>query len=173
MKKEKSKIKEGLTLDARTVALAAVFAAAVTVATMMISIPVGLGYLNFGEIVIYTAAFLFGGLVGGLSGGIGAAAADIILGWAFYAPITLVVKGLEGFMVGRLSGKSVKSKLVAVGIGAPIMIIGYTIARAFFEGIPAAILQELPIDVIQAAVGLAVALPLAKALRSRIPQLRT
>mgnify|MGYP006293576205 CR=1 FL=1 len=158
-------------MDAKTVALSSVFATGVAIATLAVSIPVGLGYLNFGEIVIYTAAFLFGEIVGGIAGGVGAAAADLILGFAMYSPITLVVKGLEGYDVGRVSGRSTKSKLLAVGLGAPIMIIGYTLARAYFEGIPAAIFQELPIDILQATVGLAVALPLSRELKSRIPQL--
>jgi len=159
-------------LDARTVALSAVFAAGVAVATMAIAIPFGQGYLNFGEIVIFTAAFLFGGIVGGLAGGVGAAAADIILGWGFYAPITLVVKGLEGFVVGEVSGESVKSKLIGVGVGAPIMIFGYTLARAYFEGVPAALFIELPINVVQAGVGAAIGLPLAEVLQEFVPQLK-
>ena len=153
-------------LSARNVALGAVFAAGVAVATILVSIPVGVGYLNFGEIVIYTAAFLFGGTVGGLSGGVGAAVADIILGWAFYAPVTFIVKGLEGFVIGQLSGESTKSKLFAVAVGAPFMIAGYFFARVYFEGFPAAVFQELPIDLVQASVGAAVALPLSKALEA-------
>jgi len=159
-------------LDARTVALSAVFAAGVAVATMAIAIPFGQGYLNFGEIVIFTAAFLFGGIVGGLAGGVGAAAADVILGWGFYAPITLVVKGLEGFVVGEVSGESVKSKLLGVGAGAPIMIFSYVLARAYLEGVPAALFIELPINVVQAGVGAAIGLPLAEVLEEFVPQLK-
>lgn len=160
-----------LILDAKTVALSAVFAAAVAIGTFSVSIPVGIGYLNFGEIIIYTAAFLFGGLIGGLAGGIGAAAADLYLGYAIWAPITLVLKGSEGFVVGKLSDKSLKSKLMAFGAGAPIMIIGYFLVYAYFEGLPLAVVNELPIDILQAVVGLIIALPLSDALRARIPQL--
>lgn len=163
---------DGPRLDATVVAMSAVVAAAVAVATMAVSIPIGIGYLNFGEIVIYTAAFLFGGIVGGLGGGIGAAAADVILGYAMYGPITLVAKGLEGYVVGRLSGTSTRSKVVAVAVGAPIMIVSYVLARAYFEGVPAALLSELPSDILQAAVGLLVALPLSRALESRLPELQ-
>ncbi|MFB6081298.1 MAG: ECF transporter S component [Halanaeroarchaeum sp.] len=163
---------QGPRLDATVVALSAVTAAAVAVATMAVSIPVGLGYLNFGEVVIYTAAFLFGELVGGLGGGVGAAAADVILGYAMYSPITLVAKGTEGYVVGRLSGESTRSKIVAVAAGAPFMIAAYFLARWYFEGLPAAVLQELPIDLVQAVVGAAIALPLAQALQSRVPELR-
>ena len=159
-------------LDATVVSLSAVVGAAVAVATMAISIPVGLGYLNFGEVVIYTAAFLFGGVVGGLGGGIGAAAADVVLGFAFYAPITLVAKGLEGYVVGRLAGESVRRKAIAVAAGAPLMIAAYVLARAYLEGVPAALFQELPIDVLQAVVGFAIAVPLSQALQSRLPELR-
>ncbi len=161
----------GLDLDATTVALSAMVGAAVTVATMVISIPVGIGYLNFGEVLIYTAAFLFGGTVAGLSGGVGAAAADVILGFPMYAPITFVAKGVEGFVVGRLAGTSLQSKALAVAAGAPVMIVAYVLARAVFEGIPAAIFQELPIDILQALVGFAIAVPLSAALEDRIPEL--
>lgn len=163
---------DGPWLDATVVAMSAVVAAAVAVATMAVSIPIGIGYLNFGEIVIYTAAFLFGGVVAGLGGGIGAAAADVILGYAMYGPITLVAKGIEGYVVGRLSGASTRSKVVAVAAGAPVMIVSYVLARAYFEGVPAALLSELPSDVLQAAVGLVVALPLSRALEDRLPELR-
>jgi len=154
------------------VAFSAVFAAAVAIATMLISIPVGPGYLNFGEIVIYTAAFLFGSIVGGLAGGIGAAAADLILGFAVWSPITLVGKGLEGFIVGKVSGESLKSKLLAVLLGAPVMIAGYVFATWYLYGYPAAIFQELPIDILQAGLGAAVAIPLAHVLEAFIPQLQ-
>jgi uncharacterized membrane protein len=159
-------------LDAPTVALSAVTGAAVAVATMTIAIPVGIGYLNFGEVIIYTAAFLFGGVVGGLAGGVGAATADVILGFPFYAPITLLAKGVEGYVVGRLAADSLRSKALAVAAGAPVMITAYVLARAYLEGIPAAIFQELPIDVLQAVVGFAIAVPLAHTLQDRIPELR-
>lgn len=163
--------RNGPRFDASVVAMSAVFAAAVAVATIAIAIPIGFGYLNFGEVAIYTAAFLFGEVVGALAGGIGSAVADVILGYALYAPITLVAKGIEGYVVGHYAGESTRSKVIAVAAGAPFMIVSYVLARAYFEGIPAAILQELPIDIVQAVVGLVIALPLAAQLKTRIPEL--
>lgn len=158
-------------LTPSVVAMSAAFAAATTIATMFVAIPVGIGFLNFGEIVIYTAAFLLGGVVGGFAGGVGAAAADVLLGYAMFAPITFVAKGLEGFVVGRLAGKSTRSKAIAVAAGAPFMIAAYVLAVAYFEGLPVAIAQELPIDILQAVVGFLVALPISQALQRRFPQL--
>lgn len=154
------------------IAMSAVFAAATWVGTMFVSIPVGPGFFNVGEIVIYTAAFLFGGVVGGLAGGIGAAAADVTLGFAIWAPITFVVKGLEGFVVGQLAGASFRSKVIAVALGAPFMIVGYFVAAYFLVGGPYAIFNELPMDVLQAAVGFAVAYPLSTILEDRLPRFR-
>jgi len=153
------------------IAMSSVFAAATTIGTMVVTIPVGPGVFNVGEIVIYTAAFLFGGVVGGIAGGVGAAAADVILGFGMWAPITFVVKGLEGFVVGQLAGPTLRSKAIAVLLGAPFMIVGYFIAAWFLVGAPYAIGRELPMDVIQAAVGFAVAYPLSLALEDRIPRL--
>ena len=160
----------GPRLDATVVAMSAVVAAAVAVATLP-SIPIGIGYLNFGEIVIYTAAFVLGGVVGGLGGGIGAAAADVFLGWTLFAPFSLVGKGIEGFVVGRLAGESTRSRIIAVAAGAPFMITSYVVAVVIFEGIPYAGI-ELIVDIIQASVGLVVALPLSRALESRLPELQ-
>lgn len=155
-----------------TIAMTAVFAAATAVGTMFITIPVGPGVFNVGEIVIYTAAFLFGGIVGGIAGGVGAASADVILGYSMWAPITLVVKGLEGFVVGQVAGESTRSKVIAVTLGAPFMIVGYFVAAYFLVGPPYAIGSELPMDIIQAVVGFAVAYPLSQVLQDRLPRLR-
>lgn len=159
-------------LDASTVAFSAVIGAAVAVATLFTRIPVGIGYLNFGEVFIYTGAFLFGGTVGGLAGGIGAAAADVVSGYVFFAPVTLVAKGIEGYVVGEVAGESLRSKAIAVAVGAPFMIVAYVLAVAYLEGFPLALGKELPIDILQAAVGFALAVPLSKVLEDRIPELR-
>lgn len=155
------------------IAMTAVFAAATFIGTKFITVPVGPGVFNVGEVVIYTAAFLFGGVVGGLAGGIGAAAFDVSTGaYAFFAPFTLVFKGIEGYVVGQLAGESVRSKVLAVAAGAPVMIVGYFVTVAYFYGLPAAIGSELPIDILQAVIGLAVALPVSQALQDRLPRLR-
>jgi uncharacterized membrane protein len=87
-------------------AIGAVFAALVCVATLVftVSVPATTGYFNVGETVIYVAALLFGPFVGAFAGGVGAAIADMIVAPQF-APGTLVVKGFEGTIVGFLNRK--------------------------------------------------------------------
>lgn len=91
----------------RTIALLAIFTPLTTAATMLltVSIPATKGYFNIGETMVYTSALLFGPVIGAFTGGVGSMLADLFLGYAIYAPATLVVKGVEGFLVGFLASK--------------------------------------------------------------------
>jgi len=87
-----------------TVASTAVFTAFVAAATSVFSvtIPATNGYFNVGEIMVYTSALLMGPYVGAFAGGVGSMISDLSLGYPYYAPGTLVIKGVEGFIVGYL-----------------------------------------------------------------------
>lgn len=160
---------------AAKLALAAALAATTTVATMLIQIPVPptRGYLNFGEIMVFTSALLFGRFVGGVAGGIGSAMADIVTGYAYFAPYTLVIKGLEGFLAGSIrDGKSTRRDFLGWLVGAIVMVSGYFLAEAYVMGfgVPAA-LVEVPGNTVQVLSGAIVAIPLARGLRNRIPKI--
>ena len=160
---------------AAKVALTAGLAATTTVATMLIQIPIAptRGYLNFGDILVFTSALLFGKFVGGLAGGIGSAMADIITGYAYFSPYTLIIKGLEGFLAGAIrDGKSTRRDVVGWFVGAVVMVTGYFVVEAYVMafGFPAA-LVEVPSNVIQVLSGAIIAIPLARGLRNRIPKI--
>jgi len=100
------KAKANSTRTTLTFAIAPVFAALVCIATLIltVSVPATTGYFNIGETTIYIAALLFGPLVGAFAGGVGAAIADMLVAPSF-APGTLVIKSLEGAIVGFLNRK--------------------------------------------------------------------
>jgi len=93
----------------RTLASAGVFTAFVSAATMAFSayVPATRGYFNIGEIMIYITALLMGPVVGAFAGGVGAALADLGLGYAHFAPGTLVIKATEGLIVGYLGRRAI------------------------------------------------------------------
>ena len=163
------------------IAVAAVFAALVFVATysFAISIPATSGYFNLGETIIYVAALIFGPLAGALSGGIGAAIADALLAPQF-APGTLIIKGLEGAIVGILNQKlkrytSSVSVIATISIilGGLEMVAGYFIYEQIVLGYPlAAALAEVPFNVVQMTVGLVIAVPITHAIVRVFPQLK-
>ena len=162
-------------------ALAAVFAALVCVATLalVISIPATSGYFNLGETVIYIAALLFGLLVGAFAGG-GAAIADILVAPQF-ALGTLIIKGFEGAIVGFLNRKLQKitrsrslSATASIIIGGLEMVAGYFIYEQLVLGYPLAVaLVEVPFNMVQMLVGLVVAIPVMHILLRVFPQLKS
>ncbi len=115
--------------------LVCVFIGLVFVATLIaVETPVTRGYFNLGETMVYTAALLGGPMVGGVAGGVGSMLADVFLGYTHYAPGTLVIKGVEGLIVGglyhrlrRLGSREYRIMGVLVGLAAGfyIGVIGY------------------------------------------------
>jgi len=115
-----------------------VFAALVCVATLVFTIyvPQTRGFFNIGETMIYVTALLFGPAIGGIAGGLGSMIADILLGYTYYAPATLVIKASEGAIVGFLSRRAPKIEsrnrwklytvLIGIFIGALLSVIGST-----------------------------------------------
>jgi len=132
--------------------LLAAFVAAITV-LLRIPIPKSSGYLNFGDVVIVFAALFFGPVAGALVGGVGSAVADAV-GYPTFIIPTLLIKGLEGALIG-LIGK--KLPLVGALVGTAAMVIGYYVAYlVLFPGEPGRIqaVAELPFNAIQALVGM-------------------
>jgi uncharacterized membrane protein len=148
----------------------------------VVPIPQTKGFFNLGEAGIYAAGLLFGPLAGAVSGGLGSALADLSLGYTQYAPFTLVIKGLEGAVVAliaaRWAGKAraagrLAGRFSATVAGGLLMVAGYFLAQAYALGLgrPAA-LAELPYNVVQAAVGVAVGLTTTAALERTLPPSR-
>jgi uncharacterized membrane protein len=65
------------------IAMAAVMAALVCMATMLIQVPIPAteGFFNVGDALIMVAALTGGPIVGAFAGGVGASLADLLGGW--------------------------------------------------------------------------------------------
>lgn len=165
----------------KKIVLNGVMIALVFLGTYLTRIPTPLpgGYFNLGDAVIMVAAITLGRKSGLIAGAIGSCLADIAFGGFMFAPITLIVKGLEGYLVGVLAASGLGNtkasgtmKAVAVIVGAAVMVFGYFFAEAFILSLfdksfgLAAAITELPANLIQgglsAVVGYALALALIK-----------
>ncbi len=152
-------------LSAKNIALGALLSASVTVATMLsMPVPGFRLYFNLGEGIIYTIALTLGPGFGGICAGLGAGLGDIILGYPLWAPFTLIIKGFEGYIVGKLRGRGHKKAIMA---GALVMMCGYSTMAGILYGWKAAPV-ELVTDLIQTGMGAALALVLVPVLRKRI-----
>jgi uncharacterized membrane protein len=164
-------------------ALGAIFGALAALVTMsfVIPIPATSGYFNLGEAIVYTAALVFGPFVGGFTGGMVAIADILVPGAAQFAPGTLMIKGLEGAIVGFLNRKLQKhtsnlglSAAISVVVGGLEMVAGYFVYEQLFLGysMPAA-LVEVPFNIVQIIVGLIVAVPIMYVVLRVFPQLKS
>jgi len=142
--------------------------AAVCIGTMSIMIPMPStgGYVNIGDSIVFLTSILFGPVAGMIAGGVGSALADLLSGYAHWAPFTLVIKGLEGLVVGLLMKKGLsKSRILASTFaGSVLMVTGYLFAGAFLEGSILVSLESVPGNMVQAAASMVIAVPVSIAI---------
>jgi uncharacterized membrane protein len=143
------------------VAVIVVLTALTTVATIIIAIPfpTSTGFLNFGDALVMLSGLLLGPIGGFFAGGVGSAMGDVALGYVHFAPITLVVKGFEGMIVGYASRRvGMVSRLTRIDIAGLItaslvMMFGYFVAEIFLVGLWAAFLELITLNWIQVTAG--------------------
>ncbi len=147
----------------RQMTITAMFTAMTVVLSLSIfSIPVPGGHLYFCDAVINIAAILLGPAYAFVAGGIGS-----FLGDFFFYPapmfVSLVTHGLQAVAVSIISHRVLRQKQalasgLAVTAGAVIMVIGYTVGRAYVYATPAVSITKLPFEILQASFGAAVSM---------------
>jgi len=124
----------------KRICFTAVFVALICVCTF-VAVPLPIGYFNLGDIFVLIAAWLLPPFLGGLSAGLGAGIADLIMGYALYAPATFLIKFLVGvcaFYLYRVFKKLLAKpsldflpRAIAAILSECVMILGYF----FFESV--------------------------------------
>lgn len=130
------------------------FVVLVTVATMIIPLPVpGGGFFNFGDVMIVFIGLYAGRKAGAIAGGIGSAIADLLI-FPLFAPITLLVKGLEGYLCGLGHKSSALGRFLFPLAGSAVIVGGYFLGEWFMPQLGKAVaIADLPANIIQASVG--------------------
>lgn len=143
--------------------LAALFTALIVVISRFFIFPVPIthGNVNLCDAGIFIVAFILGPIYGGVVGGLSGFLLDLISGYSQYMFFSLIIHGLEGLIVGwlfyhyLLNNKKVNS-IIAMIIGAVIMVIGYFLTDMMFYGVAAG-LVSLITNSIQGLLGIIVA----------------
>lgn len=148
--------------------LTAILATLVLVSTLFLNIklPIGQGGLiHLGTSMLFISAILFGPKKGALAGAIGMGLFDVLGGWMIWAPITIVARGLQGYIVGKIAwskgyrGDNTKLNILAAIVSMPLMMAVYYIGEGFMYNNWVAPLVSIPGDIIQNIVGLLIAIP--------------
>lgn len=131
----------GRGFDARLIAATGVMIAVVFVMTRTVQISIGPGgYVHFGDIAIYVAAFVFGPVVALIAGAVGTSLADISSGYGSFAPGTFVIHGTQAFLAGLIAWRAGLHRMViGVIVGGATVVIGYFLYQLIF--IPAGVLD--------------------------------
>ena len=130
---------------------------ALNVAMSSFGVPVPGGHLYMNDIVICTAAILLDPFAAFMVGGVGAFLGDML----FYPTpmfVSLVTHGLQAVVISVFSHHVMKKHPViasgiGVTIGAVIMVVGYSLGRAFIYSTPEYAILKLPYQILQAVVG--------------------
>jgi len=130
---------------------------ALNVAMSSFGVPVPGGHLYMNDIVICAAAIILDPFAAFMVGGVGAFLGDLL----FYPTpmfVSLVTHGLQAVVISVFSHYTMKKHPViasgiGVAIGAVIMVVGYSLGRAFIYSTPEYAILKLPYQVLQAVVG--------------------
>lgn len=147
--------------------------AAVTMATFVPFAPTK-GYFNLGDSIVFFSALTFTWRVGGICGGFGSAAADILLGSGYFAPLTLVAKGAEGAVCGALSrirGGSRYAIVLGIVVGGACMVMTYFLGELLLLNVGlGAALAEAAGNTLQVIVGGTIGVLLSRSVKKAYPQ---
>ncbi|SNX55208.1 ECF transporter S component [Thermoanaerobacterium sp. RBIITD] len=148
--------------------------ALITVGTMVIQIPTPAtkGYINIGDSFIFLTAAILGPLAGFISGGLGSALADLLSGYAVWAPWTFVIKGVEGLIVALLlrKNRNILFRIITFIIASLWMVFGYYMGGSVMYGFKASF-GDVPGNVVQGIASIVIGTVLVEAL-SRIKYFR-
>ncbi|MGL4790462.1 MAG: ECF transporter S component [Anaerotignaceae bacterium] len=147
--------------------------ALVAISTMVINIPVAAtsGYIHLGDSMILIASIFFGWEYGFIAGGVGSMLADVLSGYAHWAPFTLIIKGIMGFIIGKIAKYEPEKgnilapiNIIATVVGVAWMVFGYFIGGAILKGSFLVSLTSVPSNIVQGVGGIVIYLVLAVAL---------
>ncbi len=150
----------------RKLVLAALFAALCTIMTLVIQVPSPMqGYVNLGDCAVLLSAWVLGPVYGGVAAGIGSMLADLLSGYAHYAPGTLLIKlGMAviaalifRFLRNRPACKLPLAQVASGVVAEAVMVAGYFGYSCLWLGKGLAAAASVPGNIIQGAFGLVAA----------------
>lgn len=140
----KSASKSRCRFSAKKLAFSALFSALVCVASTIIVIPLPNGYFNTGDVFVLLSGWFLGPLFGAISAGVGSMLADIISGFAIYAPATFFVKAfvaIVAYQIWFVCKKLIKKqaldflpRIVSAILAESVMVLGYFLFESYLYG---------------------------------------
>ena len=136
----------------------------IIMSSSILSVPVPGGHMYLNDVIIVMASLILDPFCAFIVGGVGAFLGDMI----FYPTpmfVSLVTHGLQAVLISLfvrhvLKSKPLPSAIVASVLGLILTVTGYTLGRAYIYSTPAYAVMKFPFQILQTAVGSAIALAL-------------
>lgn len=115
----------------------ALMAALCFIVTYLFKVPTFYGYAHLGDSIIFLTAILFGSFDAAFASAIGMMLVDVLGGYAIWAPFTFIIKGIMGYIAGKISyrknynGNNIINNIFAGVVSGVWMIAAYYVAGAF------------------------------------------
>lgn len=111
----------------------------IVTAVFSLYIPQTRGYFNIGEAAVYISALILNPMQAWIAGGVGSMMADVALGYFYYAPATLIIKGCEAAIASTLvrrkpRSRILESRLVGTGFSMLLPLLIGLIGSRFYVG---------------------------------------
>lgn len=164
--------------------MTALMTSLVLIGTMLIRVPIPMtqGYVHMGDAMIYIGVLLLGKKHGTAAASLGSLMADILSGYAFWAPWSLVIKAAMAYTAGVFAERALLTPhhaahhsvnmtramtVLGMVLGGLLMTAGYFLAEGIMYGNWPAAMLGVPWNIGQFTAGISVALTVAAAV-SRI-----
>lgn len=155
--------------DTRMLVTTGLMLALTTVATMFLKIPIGAGYIHLGDVLVLLAARLLPRKNALLSASLGAALADLLGGFAAWAPFTLVIKAGMVLLADAVPpGRGKYGRYAGLILAAVWTVAGYYLAEGLLYANWVAPLIGVPFNALQVAVGAVLSGALYRSLKDKI-----
>ncbi len=148
--------------------LSSLFIVLVYLFTLISINPIGLpgGLVHLGNVPMIIAAIIFGPRVGAISGGVGMALFDLLSPYIIWAPSTLIIGLISGYVIGLIAKKqtflAIMLALLALTV---IKVTGYYIAEAIIYGNWLAPVVSIMPNISQVIMAAIIVIPIYKPLQ--------
>lgn len=163
-------------LNTKEMVLMGLMIALTYLAGSIIKIPSVGGFVHIGDCMVFLSVIVLGKKKGAVSSALGMFLVDVLGGYYFWAPFTLIIKGVMAYIAGFILEKmsesmAAKKYTIAFVTSGIFMVIGYFLAGIVISGFltdKVGLIQGIAFsakdivgNIIQVTTGIVIALPLS------------
>lgn len=132
------------------------------------------GLVHLGNTMLFISSIVFGKKKGACAGAFGMGLFDLLSEWAIWAPFTFIIRGVMGYIIGKISwsnnkrGNDITTNIFAIILSGVWMIFGYFVTEMILYGNYIQAMSSIPGNITQIVIGIIIGVPISKILKKHI-----